>query len=178
MTIIDRYQDYRVRAFLEHQRRVSTWLPGWRTRRRRRILVSALALTFVAMFAVGVWCHFDMKAALAWLPAMLLFVPLWSAVQIVSGRRADAPADTLDEYEIAQRNAARSIGFTVTHSLVLIPIAYLIIGSVITDGKHESMAYAGGLMALTTLLAGAAVPACVLAWTRPDDPEPDLSEVP
>jgi hypothetical protein len=78
------------------------------------------------------------------------------ALQIVSGRQGDAPQETLDEFEVQQRNSARSIGLTVTQNLMLVPIGYLIIGSVLTRGTDVDMAYAGGLMALTVLLSAAA----------------------
>jgi hypothetical protein len=78
------------------------------------------------------------------------------APQIVSGRQGDAPQETLDEFEVQQRNSARSIGLTVTQNLMLVPIGYLIIGSVLTRGTDVDMAYAGGLMALTVLLSAAA----------------------
>ena len=90
-------------------------------------------------------------------------------LQIVSGRQGDAPDAALDEYELAQRNNARSIGLTITQNLMLVPIFYLIFGSVITGGTDTDMAYAGGLMALTVLLVGGCSPAMILGWSRPDD---------
>ena len=94
------------------------------------------------------------------------------ALQIVSWRQGDAPEAALDEFEIQQRNSARSIGLTVTQNLMLLPIGYLIIGSVLTRGTDVSMAYAGGLMALTVLMVGGCMPAMILGWTRSDmDPE-------
>jgi hypothetical protein len=94
------------------------------------------------------------------------------ALQIVSGRQGDAPQETLDEFEVQQRNSARSIGLTVTQNLMLVPIGYLIIGSVLTRGTDVDMAYAGGLMALTVLMVGGCMPAMILGWTRSDmDPE-------
>ena len=93
-------------------------------------------------------------------------------LQLVSGRRGDAPEAALDEFEIAQRNSARSIGLTVTQNLMLFPIGYLIFGSVITDGADTDMAYAGGVMALTVLLIGGCLPAMILGWTR-TDPDPE-----
>ena len=54
-------------------------------------------------------------------PRALLFFPLWTMLQIVSGRQGDAPRDALDEWEIQQRNSARSIGLTVTQLLTLVP---------------------------------------------------------
>jgi hypothetical protein len=86
----------------------------------------------------------------------------------VSGRRGDAPQGALDEYEIAQRDSARSIGLIATQYLMLVPIFYLIFGAVLTAGTDENMAYAGGLMAVTMLLVGGCTPAMILGWTRPD----------
>ena len=168
-TLIDRYQTYRAQRFLKHERTYANSLPGWRTQHRRRILVAGLAVTFAFMAAVSVLCAFGFRwAPLLWLPACLVFFPLWLTLQIVSGRQGDAPLATLDEFELAQRNSARSIGLTVTQNLMLLPIGYLIVGAVTTDGTDTEMAYAGGLMALTVLLIGGCAPAMILGWTRPD----------
>jgi hypothetical protein len=95
-------------------------------------------------------------------------------LQVVSGRQGDAPSATLDEFEMQQRNSARSIGLTVTQNLMMVPICYLIFGAVLTEGTDTNMAYAGGLMALTTLLIGGCTPAMILGWSRPD-PEPETA---
>ena len=121
------------------------------------------------MAVVSVLCALGFRgAAIAWLPATLVFFPLWLMLQIVSGRQGDAPHATLDEFELTQRNNARSIGLTVTQNLMLVPIFYLIIGSVATDFANGDIAYAGGLMALTVMLIGGCLPAMILGWTRPD----------
>jgi hypothetical protein len=173
--LIDKYQDYRTRRFLKHERTWAKALPAWRTQARRRALVVGLALTFVYMFAVSVVCAIGIDwAPLLWLPACLIFFPLWITLQVVSGRQGDAPSATLDEFEIQQRNSARSIGLTVTQNLMMVPICYLIFGAVLTDGTDTSMAYAGGLMALTVLLIGGCTPAMILGWSRPD-PEPETA---
>ena len=155
-TIIDRYQDFRTRRFLKHERTYANALPGWRTQRRRRMLVVGLALTFAFMTFVSVLC------------ACLVYFPLLIVLQIVSSRQGDAPMGALDEFELQQRNSARSIGLTVTQSLMLVPIFYLIFGAVITDGTDTAMAYAGGLMALTALTIGGCTPAMILGWTKRD----------
>ncbi|MGZ5379485.1 MAG: hypothetical protein ACXWD8_16195, partial [Mycobacterium sp.] len=142
-------------------------LPRWRTQGRRRALVVGLAVTFTFMALVSVMCAFGIRwAPLLWLPACVFF-PLWIVLQIVSGRQGDAPQAALDEYEVQQRNTARSIGLTVTQNLMLLPIGYLIFGSVITGGTDVDMAYAGGLMAMTVLLIGGCLPAMILGWIRP-----------
>jgi hypothetical protein len=153
-TLIDRYQDYRTRRFLKNERTYARALPRWRTQRRRRLLVVGLSVTFVFMFAVSLLCA--------------LYFPLWIVLQIVSGRQGDAPQAALDEYEVQQRNSARSIALTLTQNLMLIPSFYLIFGAVITGGTDVDMAYAGGLMSLTVLSIGACTPAMILGWSRPD----------
>jgi hypothetical protein len=169
LTLIDRYQNFRTRRFLKYERTYAHSLPGWRTQQRRRVLVIGLAVTFAFMAGVSVLCAVGIEwAPLLWLPACVLFVPLWIVLQIVSGRQGDAPQGALDEYEVQQRNTARSIGLTVTQNLMLLPIFYLIFGSVITGGTDTSMAYAGGLMAMTVLLVGGCTPAMILGWIRPD----------
>ncbi len=172
-SLIGRYQAYRTRRFLANERKWAQQLPSWRTRDRKRKLVVGLAATFVFMFAVGVVCNFGIWwGPLLWLPACALFFPLLIAVRIVSGRQDDAPEATLDEWEIAQRNSARSIGLAVTQSLVTVAAMYLIFGAVITDNKNGDLVYAGGIFVLTALLIGSCTPAMILAWTRPDL-EPD-----
>ncbi|WP_435594962.1 hypothetical protein [Tsukamurella tyrosinosolvens] len=169
-SMITRYQERRARKFRENEERWSTMLPSWRTRSRRRILVVALAAIYVFMFVVGVLCHFDVPLApLLWLPACVLLIPTWTMVQIVSGRHGDAPAAALDEWEVEQRNEARSIGFTVTSNLVMLAVAYTVITSVIAkpDGNN-AWHYASGLFTLVALLIGMTTPAMILAWTRPD----------
>ena len=168
-TLIDRYQDFRTRRFLKHERTYAHSLPRWRTQSRRRALVVALAATFGFMAVVSVMCAFGIRwAPLLWLPACVVFFPLWIVLQIVSGRQGDAPQGALDEYEMQQRNSARSIGLTVTQYLMLLPIFYLIFGAVITGGTDVDMAYAGGLMATTVLLIGGCLPAMILGWIRPN----------
>ncbi len=167
--ILQRYQDFRTRRFLRYEQNWASSLPRWRTRRRRRWLVLAVALSFLVMATTAVLCAVGFKtAALLWLPACALFFPAWIALQIASGRQGDAPEAALDEFEIAQRNSARSIGLTLTQYLMLIPIAYLLIGSIHGLGPGEDVAYAGALMVLTVLLIGGCSPAMILAWVRPD----------
>lgn len=168
-TLIDRYQNFRTRRFLKYERTYAHSLPRWRTQGRRRALVVGLAATFAFMALVSVMCAFGIRwAPLLWLPACVFFFPLWIVLQIVSGRQGDAPQAALDEYEVQQRNTARSIGLTVTQNLMLLPIGYLIFGSVITGGTDVDMAYAGGLMAITVLLIGGCLPAMILGWIRPN----------
>lgn len=173
-TLIDKYQDVRTRRFLKRESANVDKLPGWRSQQRRRMLVVALVCTFAFMTAVSVLCAFGIDwAPLLWLPACAVFFPLWIVLQIVSGRQGDAPRDALDEFELSQRDSARSIGLTVTQTLMLLPLFYLIFGATFFRGMSQDraldMAYAGGLMATTALLIGGCLPAMILGWTKRDD---------
>lgn len=170
--LVERYQAYRVRRFLANSEKWRDMLPGWRTRPRRRALVTGLAVTFALMLAVAVACHFSEWAPLLWLPVCVLFLPIWTSLAVVSGRQGDAPTEALDEWEVQQQNSARSIALSITQWLMTIPVAYLIIGSVVTGGSHTTMAYTGGLLTLTMLMVGGCLPTMILAWSQPD-PEPD-----
>lgn len=176
-SMITCYQERRARKFRENEERFSTLLPSWRTRSRRRMLVVALLIDFVFMFAVAILCHFDVpNAPLLWLPACLVLIPVWTMVQIVSGRQGDAPAAALDEWEVEQRNEARSIGFTITSGLVLLAVAYTVVTSVtaLPDG-NPAWHYASGLFTLVALLIGMTTPGMILAWTRPDAEAEDVA---
>lgn len=96
-TLIDRYQDFRTRRLLKRERTYAHALPRWRTQRRRRALVVTLAVAFAFMAVVSVMCAFGIRwAPLLWLPACVLFYPVWLVLQIVSGRQGDAPQAALD----------------------------------------------------------------------------------
>ncbi len=112
-SLIDRYEDYRTRRFLTHEATFAKWLPAWRTRHRRRILAGAVVALISAMFVISVATYFFPVVAIVWLAVVLVFLPTWTCLQIVSGRQSDAPRHALDEREIAERNSARSIGLSV-----------------------------------------------------------------
>ncbi|MDN5760297.1 MAG: hypothetical protein L0H59_17535 [Tomitella sp.] len=169
---IERYQTRRTRRFIEQQQRYRKWFPGLRTRARRRVLVVLLALLYVAMTVISVLTYWDYTAAyIGWVAATVLMLALWTTLQIVSGRGGDAPRDALDEFELQQRNSARSIGLTITQGTVLVPAAVLIFLSSGGAGSTE-LAYMGGLLVITALLIGGTSPTMILAWSQPD-PEPD-----
>jgi hypothetical protein len=86
----------------------------------------------------------------------------------VSGRQGDAPEAALDEYEVQQRNSARSIGLTITQYLMLVPIGYLLVASIYLQDTDADVAYTGALMSLAVLVFGGCAPAMILGWTRPD----------
>lgn len=172
-TLLERYEDHRARRFLRNEELTAGWLPGWRNRKRRRILACAVVALLVGTFSVSVASYFTMTVAIAWIPLTLLFLPVWTGLQIVSGRQSDAPRRALDEREIAERNSARSIGLSVAQSLLLLPIFALIFGSVLDSVDHRQLAYSAGGFALASILFSGCLPAVLLAWNQPDDDPED-----
>ncbi|MEU3472877.1 hypothetical protein [Rhodococcus sp. NPDC006774] len=172
--ILTRYQAYRTRRFLENDAKTRHWLPNWRTRHRRRILVVAVAVLLIAFFVVSIGSLFTTWFAIGWIPAALLFLPIWTALQTVSGRHSDAPVRALDEWEVQQRNEARSIGLTITQTLVM-AAAFASIFLSVSFEDMPRLAYAGGGWTLAALMAGICSPAMILAWITPD-PELEDSE--
>ncbi|MCZ4561288.1 hypothetical protein O4160_10640 [Rhodococcus sp. IEGM 1401] len=170
--ILTRYQAYRTRRFLENDAKTRHWLPAWRTQHRRRILVVALSVVLFSFFVISITSLFVEWAAIAWIPAVLLFLPIWTALQTVSGRHGDAPVGALDEWEVQQRNEARSIGLTITQTLVMAAAFASIFLSTAND-EMPRLAYAGGGWTLAALLAGICSPAMILAWITPD---PELED--
>ncbi|MCX6493856.1 MAG: hypothetical protein NTX68_23190 [Rhodococcus sp.] len=172
--ILTRYQAYRTRRFLENDARTRHWLPAWRTQHRRRILVVAVAVLLFTFFVVSIGSLFSKWFAIGWIPAALVFIPVWTVLQTVSGRHGDAPVGALDEWEVQQRNEARSIGLTVTQTLVMAAAFASIFLSTAND-EMPRLAYAGGGWTLAALMTGICSPAMILAWITPD-PEPEDTE--
>ncbi|NLU82462.1 hypothetical protein [Rhodococcus sp. HNM0569] len=170
--LITRYQQFRTRRFLKNHERTRNMLPSWRTRGRRRLLTGVVAVS-IALFALcGVLVvAADRMWALPLLPITAVFFAAWTALQIVSSRQGDAPRDALDEWEIARRNSARSVGLTVTQVVGMIPTAILIYASSTADVDRD-LAYACGVWFVAALLAGGCLPAMLLAWSEPDS-EPE-----
>jgi hypothetical protein len=168
--ILGRYQAYRTRRFLENDAKTRHWLPTWRTQHRRRILTVAVLTTLFILFVLSIVTLFWHWAPLAWVPVTVVFIAAWTMLQTVSGRHGDAPVGALDEWEVQQRNEARSIGLTITQGLVLAAVVVLVVLS--TFVTNDRLAYAGGLWTLIALLTGICSPAMILAWITPDpDPE-------
>ncbi|WP_194825809.1 hypothetical protein [Nocardia sp. XZ_19_231] len=171
-TLIDRYQNYRVRRWLAHEQQTAGMLKNWRPQRRRRILVVVVTIALLGLAVAGVIHALDLSGArVVALVSALLFLPSWTMLRIASGGQDYAPDQMLDELEIAERNKARSAGLALTQALTMPPLAYLIFGSTFAP-EADNIAYAGGLMMLATIMAGGCAPAMILGWTRPD-PEPE-----
>ena len=177
--LYDRLQHRRTERYLRRARRHRHRFPRWRTRARRRTLVVVLGALLLALIGAGLWTYTDAPASYTLVLVMILvFLALWTMLQIVSAR-GDAPRDALDEYELALRDRARSIGLTVTQCAAFVPAtALMVLGQI--DALPTRLAYSGGLLVIVALVIGSVTPTMILAWTRPDpdaDLDPDLEDL-
>lgn len=175
--LYDRLQRRRTERYLRRAQRHGHRFPRWRTRARRRTLVAVLAALLAALIGAGLWTYSDAPTAYTLvLVVILAFLALWTMLQIVSAR-GDAPRDALDEYELALRDRARSIGLTVTQCVAVVPaVALMVLGQ--RHGLPTRLAYTGGLLVIVALVIGSVTPTVILAWTRPEpDVDPDLEDL-
>ena len=173
MNVFDRYQEHRTKSYLKNRKTTQQYFPGLRTRQRRRLLVLGLSLVFALMAAFGIVAAFDPTLGIfAFAAGCVAFVPMWTVLQTVSDQRGDSPTGALDEWELAERNKARSLALSITQGLTIIPAFYLYLGSQWLDDPGRSLAASGAILVLTCLFIGGCSPTMILGWTRPDpDPE-------
>jgi hypothetical protein len=173
MSVFDRYQERRTRSYLKQRATTASYFPRLRTKQRRRQLVLGLALVFATMMVTGVVAAFDPTIGIVvFAAACLATLPLWTTLQIVSDQRGDSPTGALDEWELAERNKARSLALSITQGITLVPAFYLYLGSQWLDDPGRALAASGAILVLACLFVGGCSPTMILGWTR-DDPDPE-----
>lgn len=167
--IFTRYQEARTKSFLENDSELARRLPALRPLKRRRRFVAAMVVTLVVATVFAFMEPVLDWAIALWALCYIAFAFAAIALGIVSDRRAEAPDEVLDEFEIQRRNEARSTGLRVTQWLGTAAAGYLFIGSVFVS---TNLGISGGALILIALLAENTTPAILLAWSTPGpDPE-------
>jgi hypothetical protein len=92
-------------------------------------------------------------------------------LQIVTDRQADAPAELLDEFELAQRDSARSLGLQVLQFGVAVPLFFVFYPQFVEGDISRSLTYGGWILMLAVFTLGMTLPTMILGWALPD-PEP------
>jgi fatty acid desaturase len=168
------YENWQVRRHEKFLRRYGHRLPRLRNRRSARRLVIALAVTVALVFASAIATFFTAWAALPFLVIILgAMLPLIYILRTVTLNVSDAPASALDEFELASRNAARSIAYTALWISMFIPYIVLLILAGGGDHTVDGQVIQGSAVLLIVLVAGATcIPTCLIGWWLPDpDPE-------
>jgi hypothetical protein len=136
------------------------FLPGWRTRERRRWLV-LLVIAGLFLFFVGL----PTGRPVATVAGLLLYGISAIMVRIATRGIADHTDAALDERQLQVRNAAYLHAYRVVGAGIAMLAALLVFwralglpGPVMTDWLEQ------GLM--TLLFAALCGPSCVVAWTE------------
>ncbi|MFT4397483.1 hypothetical protein ACLTEW_21350 [Gordonia lacunae] len=167
-----RYEEWRGRRHQEFNDKNAHRLTSWRTRRTYRRLVVVQALFAVILIVSSVIAFVDTGLFLVpFLIGLAGIVTTLYLMRIVTGSIADTPVTALDEIQVAQRNSARSIGFTVLYCLMFIPYAVLVVLS-FGDEVSGQAVYGSAILLITLVLSAICVPTMLTAWWMADpDPE-------
>ena len=164
-----RYNDQRARRYERRLERQATMLPRLRTRRARRTLVIVLAVAVLASITTSIIAFWHMKAmSIPFLIAVLSSVVALILLRISAGAISDAPADALDELQLAQRNAARSVACSVFVPVILAVYGIAIALSWRDYVQGETLAALAWLL-ISGTLAVTCLPDMLLTWWRPED---------
>ncbi|MFW0795782.1 hypothetical protein AAFP30_18365 [Gordonia sp. CPCC 205515] len=166
-----RYDEWRAERHLRFNQKHAHQMTGWRNRRGYRRLVRwqianlliGLVAAVIAFSTYWFWIPF--------LIAVLGCIACQYCLRIVTGSVADTPVPALDEIQLAQRNSARSIGFTTLYTLMFIPYIVLIILSTRDQVSGQSV-YGTAILLVILVLAGTLLPTMLTAWWM-SDPDPE-----
>ncbi|MCX5045661.1 hypothetical protein OG921_21070 [Aldersonia sp. NBC_00410] len=173
----ERYRAGRVARYAAQIERRAHSLPKWRTRRRRRILVGTNAAAIVLLVILGIVACFVSYSE--WTALLVTYPLIMSALidgrlGIVTDRLADAPAELLDEFELAQRDSARSLGLQVLQWGFFIPGFFVLYTQLVGGDTSRSFTYGGWILMLAVFSLGTTLPTMILGWALPDsEPEPE-----
>lgn len=167
-----RYEQWRGQRHQEFTAKNSHRLTSWRTRRTFRRLVVAQAFFATVLLISSIIAFFTSGwFLLPFMIGLLGIITTLYLLRIVTGSIADTPVTALDEIQVAQRNSARSIGFTVLYCLMFIPYAVLIVLS-FRDEVPGQAVYGSAVLLITLVLSAICVPTMLTAWWMADpDPE-------
>lgn len=166
-----RYSDRRARTYERRAARYEGMFPRLRSRRARRVLVLLLALALALAVGSSIYAFWQMSyASIPFVIGVLGSLLFLSLLRVSNGAVADAPAQALDEIQLAQRNAVRSLAY-----VLLLPIVVAVYFVAITLGMREQVAgdtvAALAWLLITSVLAVTCLPDILLSWWMPDDEE-------
>lgn len=170
-----RWEAWRASRYAKSYAKYDRHFAPYRTRRHcRRIGVAIVALLLISG-VTGVLVAWDPRLSLVWMVALLGALFGVSALGYITGGGTDGPALHLDEFQLARRRAARSLGLTLSVPLLVIPYVFLIMLVVRSDddGIEPDHVFAAALLIWWVLCVAKAIPAVLYAWWQTD---PDLED--
>ena len=179
---ITRYRRHRLDSFERRRDVLDSRLHRWRAQRPRRILIVAfcgfyLAGVFLTIVAV---LHSLMALLLAAGILTLVSCVLWVLIRTLIRLEDTAPAEFLDEYELARQLRLRATTTRFYYVIGLVYAGIITFGSVWALERGWAMrdlydlTYTTGMTMFLIIGLIGAIPGLVLAWTLPDPTDPDL----
>lgn len=166
-----RYNDRRARTYERRSAQIAGMLPRLRTRRARRALAVLLSAALLCSIAASIAAFWEMGiAAIPFVIGVVLTLVCLILLRITNGAVADAPAQALDEIQLAQRNAARSLAYVLMLPIV-IGVYFVGISLGMRDEVAGATVAALSWLLITSVLAVTCLPDILLSWWMPDDEE-------
>ncbi|PXW27947.1 UNVERIFIED_CONTAM: hypothetical protein DES50_11260 [Williamsia faeni] len=171
------WQRYETMRAAQHDRFLRRWanrFPRLRNRRTARRLVVALTITMLLVLAAAIGTFFANEAIIAFAALTIgVMLPIIWILRAITLNVNDAPASSLDEFQLAGRNAARSIAYTALWVLMFIPYILLMAVSQGGDSSVSGEVIYGSALLLIVLVAGVScIPLGLAAWWL-QDPDPE-----
>lgn len=168
-----RYETMRTAQHDRFQQRWENRFPRLRNRRAARKLVVALAITLGATLAAAIGTFFTHWSVLVFLVLVAVLLSIVWILRAITLNVNDAPAASLDEFQLAGRNAARSIAYTALWASMFIPYILLLAVSRGGNSSVSGEVIYGSAVLLIVLVTGATcIPAGLAGWWL-QDPDPE-----
>ncbi|GAB17839.1 hypothetical protein GOEFS_040_00090 [Gordonia effusa NBRC 100432] len=168
-----RYEAWRTRMHDTFVRKNGHRLPTWHNRRGARRAARLLILNLLLILISSVVAYFSWWFSIPFVIGIVGCIAWQYVLRIVSGSIADTPAPALDEFQLAKRNAARSISFGILVGLMFVPYFILILlSSWHDDGVPSQYVYGAAITQVALLLTGTMIPTLLTAWWT-SDPDPE-----
>lgn len=162
------------RRQLHFAERTAGWLPSWRTRQRRQLVVAFFGAVLLVALVAAVLPVLGLGNLAGWTGlgyplAVLVALGIWFVLRVVTSHVADLSRHVLDEREVALRQMSRAAGFVVTLWLAFVVLVYLIVLTGVDRSPDADAVLTAQLLLSFTVFTGACTPTVVLAWSLPDE---------
>lgn len=168
-----RIDEWRADRYERRRAQYSRTLPAWHNGRSRRTLVAVTVVLLIAMWVSAAATYWTFWAMIGVLVSTVAALAGMSLVKICSEDVTDAPRGALDEFELREKDAARSFGFLVFWTAGFVPYLALILLAEKPAHYPGAIAYTGAFLVVAALMSGALSPVLLAAWTKRDGPHGD-----
>ncbi|MET8853033.1 hypothetical protein [Amycolatopsis sp. NPDC004625] len=157
----------------ERERRHAKRLPGWRTRRRRRVLAAVMGLADLGLIAgASVFTgRGDVLFGVLWIGSAVAGGGAFVLLRILTGRMSGGFSRLLDEREREWRHRVTYVAFQILGYLMIAAMIYSLVVAHTEDGGLR-----GAMMLSALLVTGTTLPSVMLGWALPDDDPEDFEE--